>query len=295
MYYLVYGLLYLISLLPFWILYGLSDLLYLLIYYVIGYRKKVVMNNLLIAFPEKTESERRRIEKQFYKNFIDTFIETVKLLSISKKNLQKRFKVNIDVINSLYATGQNVIIISAHYFNWEIANMGTSFEIKYPLVTAYFPVENKAFNKLIFDLRTRFKSTFLIDATKFRNQFHSYARGRFALGLVADQNPVNPASGYWIPFFGKPASFVKGPEKMSKANNAAVVYLHFYPEKRGHYNLEYQLVTTEPKIYAEGNLTKKLIAITEDCIRSQPSAYLWSHKRWKNEFKQEVYGDVVIK
>ncbi len=111
MYYLVYGFLYLISLLPFWILYFISDAFYGLIYYVIGYRKNVVLNNLQIAFPEKTEKERIRIAKNFYHHFIDTFIETIKMLSLSEKDLRKRFTINIDEINSIYESGQNLLIV----------------------------------------------------------------------------------------------------------------------------------------------------------------------------------------
>jgi KDO2-lipid IV(A) lauroyltransferase len=263
------------------------------IYYIIGYRKGVVLSNLKIAFPEKTEKERIRIAKEFYHQFIDTFIETIKLLSVSEQSLKKRFTINLDTINALYESGQNLIIVSAHYFNWEIANMGTAFNLKFPLVTAYFPIKNKAFDKLIYNLRKKFNSTNLIDATRFRHQFHPYAKGRFALGLVADQNPGDARFAYWVSFFGKLAPFVKGPEKMSRANNAAIAYLHFYPRKRGYYNLDYQLVTTDPKSYEEGALTKQLIQITEECIRKQPATYLWSHRRWKHEFKEE-YRSLVI-
>jgi KDO2-lipid IV(A) lauroyltransferase len=295
MYYLVYGPLWIISLLPFRVLYFISDVFYALIYYLAGYRKKVVMSNLKIAFPEKTEKERTIIAKKFYQHFTDTFIETIKMLSISEKELKKRFTVNIDEINSLYDSGQNLLIVSAHYFNWEIANAGTSLFIKYPLITAYIPVQNKAVNKLIYNLRTRFKNAILIDATKFRNQFYPYLKKRFALGLVADQKPAQPRAAYWVPFFGELVPFVKGPEKTSKANNTAVAYLHFYPAKRGYYNLDYQVVTTTPKAFADGMLTSKLIEITEECIRKQPAAYLWSHNRWKWNFNEEEYGEFVVK
>ena len=295
MYYVVYGFLYLISLLPFWILYIISDGLYGLVYYVIGYRKKVVMSNLQFAFPEKTESDRIRIAKNFYHHFIDTFIETIKLLSLSEKKLRKRFTINIDEINSVYDTGQNLLIVSAHYFNWEIANAGTSLFIKYPLVTAYRPIKNKAFDKLIYNLRTKFKNAFLINADKFKNEFFPYMRKRFALGLVADQKPIQPMASYWVPFFGKLLPFVKGPEKISKASNTAVAYLHYYPVKRGYYNLHYQLITTDPKSFTDGMLTKKLVAVTENCIRQQPETYLWSHNRWKWEFNETEYGDLVVK
>lgn len=255
----------------------------------------MVMSNLQIAFPEKSEQERKKIAKKFYHHFTDTFIETIKMISISEKQLRKRFTINIDEINSLYDSGQNLVIVSAHYFNWEIANAGTSLFIKYPLATAYIPVGNKAFNKLIYNLRTRFKNAFLIDATKFRNQFYPYLKKRFALGLVADQKPPLPKTAYWVPFFNILMPFVKGPEKTSKASNTAVAYLHYYPVKRGYYNLDYQLITTTPKDFTDGALTKKLAEITEACIRKQPSAYLWSHNRWKWKFNEEEYGELVVK
>jgi Kdo2-lipid IVA lauroyltransferase/acyltransferase len=294
MYYIIYGFLYLISLLPWRVLYFISDGVYRLLYYVIGYRRKVVMENLAIAFPEKTIKERTRIAKDFYHHFLDTFIETIKLLSVSEKTLRKRFTVNLDVVNSLYDTGQNLIIVSAHFFNWEVANMGTALDIKYPLITVYMPIKNKAFDKLIYNLRTKVKNAILIPATSFRHHFLPYTKDRFALGLVADQNPGEPKSAYWVPFFGVPVPFVKGPEKMSKSNNAAVVYLHFHHIKRGHYNLHYQLVTTTPKAYADGTLTKELIRITEESIRRQPSDYLWSHRRWKWKFSDE-YQNLLVK
>lgn len=295
MYYLVYGILWLISLLPFRILYIISDIFYGLVYYVIGYRKKLVMSNLKRAFPEKTDKERKKIAKKFYQHFTDTFIETVKMISISEKQLRKRFTINIDEINALYDSGQNLLIVSAHYFNWEVANAGTSLLIKYPLITAYLPVDNKAVNKLIYNVRTRFNNAFLINATKFRNEFYPFLKKRFALGLVADQKPLQPKNSYWIPFFNELLPFVKGPEKTSKGYNTAVAYLHFYPTKRGYYHLHYQIVTTTPKAFAEGHLAKKLIEITEECIRKEPAAYLWSHNRWKWKFNEEEYGDLVVK
>jgi KDO2-lipid IV(A) lauroyltransferase len=255
----------------------------------------MVMNNLKKAFPEKTELERIKIAKQFYHHFIDTFIETIKLISLSEKELKKRYTINIDEINALYDSGQNLVIVSAHYFNWEFANAGTGMVIKYPLVTAYIPIKNRAFDKIIYDLRTKFKNTFLIKATNFRNEFYPYMKQRYALGLVADQKPGVPEQAYWAPFFGQLIPFVKGPEKISKGNNNAVAYLHFYPVKRGYYNLDYQVVTTEPKKLPEGMLTKKLAEITEECIRRRPAAYLWSHNRWKYEFDENKYGKLVVK
>jgi KDO2-lipid IV(A) lauroyltransferase len=286
MYSIVYGFLYLLSLLPWRVLYAISDGVYALLYYVIGYRRQVVMGNLMIAFPEKTEQERIRIAKGFYHQFVDTFIEMIKLLSVSKETLLKRFTVNIEEINDLYASGKNVQLLTAHFFNWEFGSLGMSLLCKHPYMVVYMPVKNKVFDRLILHLRQRFGGV-MVSATNFRRSFRPYATGRYALTLVADQNPGNPKYAYWLPFFGKMVPFLSGPEKGTKSSNDAVVFVNYYPVKRGYYRAELTLLTTEPRSYGEGELTKELIQLTEAAIRKQPSNYLWSHRRWKWEYKPE--------
>ncbi len=252
------------------------------------------MKNLLIAFPEKTEQERTRIAKDFYHNFIDTFIETVKLLSISSKEFDRRCIRNFDAINNLKATGQNVQVHSGHFFNWEFANMAMGKSSAYPFIGVYQPLGNKVFNRLIVKLRSRF-GTILIPVPDFKIAFHQYAKQPYALGLIADQNPSNPNSAFWVPFFGKLAPFVKGPEKGAVRQNTAVVMMDYYKVKRGYYKMECTLLTTTPKELPEGEITKKLIEFIETAIRKRPANYLWSHRRWKFEFDQEKYGKLVIK
>nr|WP_294993508.1 lipid A biosynthesis acyltransferase [uncultured Sediminibacterium sp.] len=293
MYPIVYGLFYLLSLLPWRILYLISDALYMLVYYVIGYRKKVVFDNLKIAFPEKTTAERERIAKDFYHNFIDSFIEIIKLLSVSEQRFRKRFTINIDVLNDLYAGNQNVEIVSGHYFNWEYANLGVSLDSKFPFIGVYMPLSNKVFDKLIYRLRTKFGSL-LVPASEFKSNFHQYAKNRYALGLVADQNPGNPGKAYWTNFFGKPAPFARGPEKGAKMNNTAIVYAHFYKIKRGHYRLDFELVTTTPNDYPDGALTKLLVKKVEESVRKIPANYLWSHRRWKWSHEAGKYGHLMV-
>lgn len=284
MYHIVYGFLYLLSLLPWRVLYAISDGVYALMYYVIGYRREVVMANLTIAFPEKTQEERVRIAKGFYHQFVDTFIEMIKLLSVSKETLMKRFTVNIEEINDLYASGKNVQLLTAHFFNWEFGSLGMSLLCKHPYMVVYMPVKNKVFDRLILHLRQRFGGV-MVPATTFRRSFRPYAAGRYALTLVADQNPGNPKYAYWLPFFGKMVPFLSGPEKGTKSSNDAVVFVHYYPVKRGYYRADLTLLTTEPRSYGEGELTKELIQLTEEAIRKKPSNYLWSHRRWKWEYK----------
>ncbi|MBN9298685.1 MAG: lipid A biosynthesis acyltransferase [Filimonas sp.] len=283
MYYIVYGLLYLVSLLPFRVLYFISDIFYYLLYYVIGYRKDVVMNNLKIAFPEKTDAERLKIARKFYSQFVDNFIEMLKLLSISKKTLEKRFKVNIEVLNDLKGKIDKVQVVTGHYFNWEFANSAVGHTSLFPFIVVYMPVKNKVFDKLVYKLRSRF-GTILVPATAFRTNFHQYIKDEYALILVADQNAGHVDNAYWLPFFGKMAPFVRGPERGAIKNNTAVIYAHFYPYKRGYYTAKLELITTTPREYAEGELTKILVKKVEDSVKEIPSSYLWTHKRWKWEF-----------
>jgi KDO2-lipid IV(A) lauroyltransferase len=271
----------------------ISDGLYVLLYYGMKYRKAVVMKNLSIAFPEKSEQERLRIAKDFYHSFIDNFIETIKIVSINKKTLLKRVSMNIEVANDLFASGQNLSMVSGHFFNWEFANLAIAANIKYPLITVYMPVKNIAFDKLMFNLRGKF-GAIMVSATNFRHEFVKYARSQFALGLVADQSPGDPNFSYWIPFFTKPVPFVKGPEKLSKSNKSAVVFVHFIKIKRGYYHLDFKLVTTDPKSYADGTLSKELIHLLEGAIHKTPSNYLWSHRRWKWEFSEQ-YEKLLVK
>jgi KDO2-lipid IV(A) lauroyltransferase len=294
MYFIVYSLFYLISLLPWRVLYFVSDGIAFLLRKVIKYRVEVVYQNLAIAFPDKSQQERIKIAKEFYQQFTDSFIETIKLISISDKTFQKRFSSNIEVVNELYASGQSVQIMAGHFFNWEFANWGVAKYGKYPFLAVYMPLSNKAFNKLIYDIRARYGSI-LIPATNFRTQFHKYANeGPYAMALAADQNPGNPLQAYWVNYFGKPTPFVKGPEKGAKLNNTAQVFVHFYRTKRGYYHSQYELMTNSPNDFKEGELTKIYVKILEEKVKQHPSNYLWSHRRWKYTYDAALHENLLV-
>lgn len=292
MYYILYGFFYLISLIPWRILYIISDGIYVLIYYVINYRKNVVFSNLETAFPEKTAEERTRIAKDFYKNFIDNFIETIKFFSLSDKDFTKRMTANYEVLNELYHTGKNVQLHGAHFFNWEFSNWGFSRNITYPFVGVYAPISNKAVNRLLLKMRGKY-NTILLNAYNFRSEFHPISKGRYALGLAADQNPPSPERSYWIDFFGKPTAFFKGPEKGARLNDTAVAFVFGYKVKRGYYNMEINIATLAPNDLPPGKLTADYVKFLEDCIRRKPSNYLWSHRRWKHTYN-EAYKENLI-
>lgn len=287
MFYLVYGFFYLLSLLPFWLMYLLSDGISFLLYHVIRYRREVVKNNLLIAFPHKSSEERKKIEREFYSSFTDNWLEFIKLLSISKKELNKRFTGNFEVLNELYKTGQSVQVHLGHYFNWEYANIAYATNALYPLLVVYKPISNKIIDRIFYKTRTRFGSH-MISSKNYRHEFAPYAKNPFVLVLVADQSEF-PEKAYWAPFFGKMATFVQGPERTARVNNAAVAMTRFKKIKRGYYQSEIVLLTKDPRSLPKGEITKQMILFIEDCIRQQPAIYLWSHRRWKWAWDAEKY------
>jgi KDO2-lipid IV(A) lauroyltransferase len=291
MYYMVYGSLWFVSLLPFRILYFISDALYAFTFYVLKYRRNVVMNNLLIAFPQKTEKERKLIAKKFYHNLIDMFIETIKLLSISDKTLGKRFKGNWEMINAIYPTGKSVQVHVGHNFNWEWGNSVLTRNTPFKLLAVYMPFTNKIIERLFFKLRTR-KGAIFLRATHMKEDFVSHKSTQYVLGLVADQNPGRPDIAWWFNFFGKPTPFSKGPAKAAIENNTAVVFAFIHKPKRGYYEAVFSHASDNPASLTQEELTRKFVVYLESVIKEYPEMWLWSHRRWKHDWK-EAYGRVI--
>jgi KDO2-lipid IV(A) lauroyltransferase len=286
MYYLFYGFLYLVSLLPMRILYFISDAIYGLVYYIFGYRKEVVMNNLAIAFPDRTEAERIRIAKKFYHNFIDSFIEVIKLVSAGDAFLQKRFTVDAKELNALYETGQSCQIHLGHTFNWEWGQLVLARLTKYKIMVVYMPITSVMLEKLFYKLRTRSGNVFL-PATNMREAICPYLQTQYALGLVADQNPGNLNAAYWLNFFGKPTAFVSGPEKGARACGLPVVFACIEKPRRGYYHATMKLAARDSGALPEGELTFRYVRYLEEVIRRNPDMWLWSHRRWKHTWKPE--------
>ncbi len=286
---LLYGLLYLVSLLPLWALYGLSDFVTFVVYRIIGYRREVVLSNLVIAFPEKTDAERSRIAKAFYSNFTDSMLESIKLISAGDKLIDKMFVADPKVFETFAATEKNIQIHALHNFNWEIVNQGVSREIKLPFLGVYQPIINPFFEQLFKKIRSRF-GTVLIPANDFKNNFLPHQDKHYVIALVADQNPGLPSKAWWVNFFGKPAPFVMGPEKAARARDTVVVFGNFYKLRRGVYTFAVEKITDDPASLQPGELTLRYIKYVEDRIRERPDNYLWSHRRWKHPYKPEYAG-----
>ena len=288
MYYPLYGLIYLISLLPMFVLYGMSDLAAFLLCYVIRYRRQVIIENLARAFPEKTAAERQKILRMFYHHFADSLIETLKMLSASEAFIRRHFVVdNPGIYEQYYQQGKKGQLHLGHIFNWEFANMALPLETAYRFIVIYMPITNKIFNRLFTRLRSR-TGTVLVSATQTRKDMLRYRNDQYLLTLVADQVPGGPEIGYWLDFFGYPAPFVRSPERGARAGNVPVFFAYIYRIKRGYYRATVSLACEEPAGLPEGELTRRYVKFMEDSIRRDPPNYLWSHKRWKYPY-QDAY------
>jgi len=293
MYYVVYGSLYLLSLLPMWLLYLLADGLAFLLYRVIGYRRKVTGANLRLAFPEKSDAEIGRIEKKFYHNLADSFIETIKLLSASQRFVKERFVIdNPEVLDNFYDAGRKCQLHLGHTFNWEIANVAMPLICRYPFIVAYMPVENKIFDRLFLHLRSR-TGSILLPSNRMQRAIIPYRNTRYLLTLVADQAPAHSEQSYWLNFFGRPTPFLRGPERGARIADIPAVFVRIYKSKRGHYRGDFITLSDHPAGLPEGELTRRYCKLLEDAIRQDPDLWLWSHRRWKAEWN-EAYRNMWI-
>lgn len=305
MYYLLYGICYLLSLLPFRALYILSNAIYLILYRLVGYRKKVVRKNLVASFPEKSEGERREIERKFYHWLCDYILESLKLLSISKKSLDKHFTLtNPEVITDCFKEGQSVGTILGHYCNWEwLTCVGKDFDNeKWKVGVVYHPLTSHAMNKVFEKIRSRIPNGVPIRKKDTLRYLVEYRReGILSIfGFVSDQVPKWENIHLWLPFLNQDTPVFTGAERIMRKMDNAVFYVEMKRPKRGYYTCTYHLITKEPKKMEEHEITRRFFKMLEQTIRKQPEYYLWTHNRWKRtheEFDQrfQVVNGKVIK
>ena len=289
MYYVVYGILYTLSLLPTWLLYGFSDGLAFLLYSVVRYRRSIVMHNLRIAFPENSAAARRRIARQFYRNFTDSFIETIKLLSASPAWLDERFVIdNPEVMEDFARNGRKIQLFLGHLFGWEVANLAMPRLTQFKFIVVYMPVTNKVFERLFLRLRGR-TGTVLLPATNMQRAIIPHRNSIYALALVADQAPGGPETAYWLNLFGHPTAFIRGAERGARIADIPAVFARVYKSSRGHYRSHLTTIADHPAVLPEGELTLRYRDLLEAAIREQPATWLWSHKRWKFGW-EEIFG-----
>ena len=283
-YYLSLPFIYLLSLLPFPLLYLFSDGLYFLLFYVIGYRKKVVFNNLSKSFPEKTPAEIKIIQKKFYRYFCDLFLETFKTLTISRKKMLQHCSMDPqakELFDQMAAENKSIIIVMGHKGNWEWAGNTFSILCKHQLYVIYHPLQNKYFNGLICKMRGRFGTRLIVMKDTFRDMI-KYKDELNATAFIADQSP-NPAKAHWMTFLSQDTPVFMGTEKIAQKVKYPIIFVSVKKLTRGYYTLMAEHLQSPPYIGAEGNITEIHTRKLEADIIEQPETWLWTHKRWKHK------------
>lgn len=280
LYYLV---IYPISLLPFPLLYGLSDVLFLLFYYVIPYRKKLVMDNLRRSFPERSDVELRKIRRRFYRHFGDLVMESLKTFSASPAAIRKRVDlVNLELLERFFQEGRSVILVSGHYANWEWPAITLPFHSSHTATGIYQPLTNPFFNRRLQSSRSRFGLKLM--ATKEVQRFFAEHENELCTyGFINDQSPSDPRRGHWMRFLNQDTCMLMGVESYAVKYDMPVVYAMITQVKRGYYRLEYRLVAEHPRQCAKYEITEACARINESIIREMPALWLWTHRRWKHK------------
>lgn len=275
-----------ISRLPLGVLYVFSDLARFLMYNIARYRLKVVRANLLTVFPNKSEQERKDIERRFYRHICDYFVETIKALTISDEELKRRMKIrNFDVCLNLHEQGKSLYLYAAHLGNWEWFTCVPIYVPKgrnYEISCFYQPQSNPVANYMTVEVRTRRGIVACESQKAFRYFAKNIADGVIGQTLVVgDQCPHSGAQKYWLDFFGQDTPFLVGPAHIAHKLNIALVYPSFVAYKRGYYEVEMKVIEAETKSVDPKVLTERFAAYIEDDIRRIPELWLWSHRRWK--------------
>jgi Kdo2-lipid IVA lauroyltransferase/acyltransferase len=282
-------LIYLVSIMPFWILYGISDVLFVFTYYIFGYRKKVVMMNLQNAFPDKSPTELKKLERTFFRYLCDTIIETIKLITISPKQLVKRAKLDDELITlfaNYKAENKSTIAVLGHCGNWEWASNSFSIVVEQPMHGVYHQLSNKQFDTLIYNMRSRFGNVLI----EMKNVVREMIKNKDVVcvnGFIADQTPA-PEGAYWTKFLNQHTPVFNGTEKIARKLNQPVVFISVIKIKRGYYKLSAEVLCENPKDTKDGEITEWHTRKLEKDILAQPANWLWSHKRWKHSGKYEA-------
>ena len=281
---LVYPLIWLLSKLPFRVLYIISDGVYLILYYLVGYRRDVVRFNLKTAFPKMDSETLKTTEKGFYHHFCDLFIEVIKTISISEKSLKKRYTfTNIEVLEAYQKKGQPVILTLGHYASYEwIFTLQLYFK-ENPGYGIYKKIKNKYFDQMLRDIRSKWNS-YLVPNKQAREKIKeilSTKKGFTIFGFVMDQSPANKINKHFAPFFDVKTPFFTGVEQLSKQHDLPVVFIGTQKTKRGHYQSTFHVLADNPKQHDDYTITDAYASMLAKQIAIAPEYYFWTHKRFK--------------
>lgn len=282
-YILLYPILWSISMLPFRLLYLFSDFIYVIVYNLIGYRKKIVRENLALALPHLSDKERLVIEKKFFHHMCDIFLEMIKTMTISKKEINKRYKfTNLEVYKELEKKEKSIALMCAHYASYEWA-VSMNHHIDFKGYGIYKKIKNVYFDKLVHKMRSRFKA-FLITtketiptiAANFRSKTLS------VYGFASDQSPKINSVYHWNTFMGIEVPVQTGAEMLAKKYDMNVIFLRTKKVKRGYYEASFEIISENAKEVPNYEISDKFLKLVEQQIYDEPEYYLWTHKRWKH-------------
>lgn len=284
-FYLIYYFLILFAFLPFWAIYLLSDIWFVLVYYLIAYRKKIVLDNLRHAFPEKNETEIKAIARKFYIHFCDAMFESIKILHITKKAIDRRFVFkNIEIFDEIYSRDKSAVLVSAHQGNWEWM-IGIEEKIKQHFLAIYKPLNDQAMDALLKNLRTKFArgSQMVAMDDSFRVLLSEKQKNRKNVSwFLVDQSPPKNYP-FWTVFMHRETPFYTGPAKIARKFNSPVVFMEIKKLKRGFYEAEFSMLVEEPTQFTVEEIVDKYVRRIEAGIRKKPEHWLWSHRRWKHK------------
>jgi len=268
---------------PFWLIYLLADIFYWFVYYVVGYRKKVVIKNLKNAFPEKSEIEITAISKKYFRHFADLTLETIKMRGMKPADFEERMKVtNADLVNRYFENGKSVMVLTMHYNNWE---WGTylSVHLKHNCLAVYKPLQNVLFDRFMNKTRSKFGTHLVKNDQILRRVLQAEKQNKpVFIWLAGDQTPPE-FHKFWFRFLNQDAMFYPGPAFISKRFNQPVFFQKTEKTERGKYKITFELLFENPAQFSESEIIKTYIQRMEEVIREQPVFYLWSHKRWKHK------------
>lgn len=266
---------------PFRLLYGISDVLFPFVYHILKYRRKVARGNLAGSFPEKSERELLEIEKKFYRYFCDLLLESLKGITMPAKQIIRRHKMMNPEFADLYINKkQSIIALTAHYGNWEWGSFSGSLQINYPVYAFYKPLNNPYIDSYIRKRRAKF-NTVLLTIKRTFDSFQQFKDKPVAYIMVADQNTSNPREAYWVNFLNRETAGLHGPEKYARLYNYPILYIDIQRKKRGYYELFLSKITDDPSSLPEGKITEIYFKKLEEIILEKPEYWLWTHKRWK--------------
>lgn len=289
LYILLYPILFLISILPFRLLYIFSDCVYILVYRIIGYRKKTVRENLALALPHLTEKERLVIEKKSYKHLCDMFLEMIKTMTISVKEIEKRFVLkNVDYYLEMEKQGKSIALMCGHYASYEWS-ISINSRITFEGFAIYKRINNKYFDDLVKKIRSRFKAYLITTKETVPTIEANNEKGVKGLyGFASDQSPQVKSKTYWSKFMGIEVPVYTGAEMLAKKFDMNIMFMKIKKVKRGFYEMEFELLTDDAKSIPDYQITETFLRKVEQQILEAPEFYLWTHKRWKHRNRKPV-------